>query len=246
MFSDTGELRTDCGFVDADRLAAEDLDALVGADLFGCLDWREEREPVATRDRPLSGDARAASTRDDGPLRDAGAMGASPSGGAMRTKIDWCGKCRTQMEHEIADGVDGGAEIASCLGCRQREATKRDLIAATAARNAERPWWRGPAIAVGACGLIAVLAVAGAKKAPSYEGGGDVDCRTRTDEQIRGVRDAADRACPCRTLSCAQAVMDDAELRGLLLDACDGATEHQRKELRLMFQALAVCVEVHR
>lgn len=30
----------------ADRIAADDLDALTGAALFGCLDWREEREPV--------------------------------------------------------------------------------------------------------------------------------------------------------------------------------------------------------
>jgi hypothetical protein len=46
MFGDTGGLRTDCGFVSSERISAESFDALVGSDIWGCLDWREERELV--------------------------------------------------------------------------------------------------------------------------------------------------------------------------------------------------------
>lgn len=58
----------------ADRIAADDLDALTGAALFGCLDWREEREPVAS---PLEGEA--------GPLDPGGEIG--EDGGMRGTTV---------------------------------------------------------------------------------------------------------------------------------------------------------------
>jgi hypothetical protein len=38
--------RGDAGLVPEERISAADLDALVGSDLWGVVDWREEREPI--------------------------------------------------------------------------------------------------------------------------------------------------------------------------------------------------------
>lgn len=226
----------------------DDTKVLIGFEqIWGITDWRMEREPIATRGRPLWGDRGALDLDEE--IGDAR---------TMEKKIDWCGKCRTQMEHEVLRG-ESGASVLSCLGCRQREATKQDLMAATAARNAAKPKWVWPAVIGGA---IAVMVVAGLIKksqqtedpytsSGGYRGSGRVepprsDCTRAIANQVAGLKDAADRACKCSSLRCATDEQKDAGERGLLVDACAGATEGDRHDLTRAFQALAVCVEVHR
>lgn len=180
MFGDIGTLRTDCGFVTADRIAADELDALTGAALFGCLDWREDREPVS----PLQGDP-------PGPDQwDAQAMGDNDDIEAEARAL----AAKKAREREVEKRAEEILAAEAKAGERQRQADIKAEIAANKAKNRTINTIGAIVLALG--GIAAIVALAVAKENRDHLIDSDAEVF------LRQFQDLSDAACKCRDNDC--------------------------------------------